>query len=88
MEMKGFKKAQFYDRSDNYPAPLFSGDDKLTPFQKRIVRNLPFAHRGYVFHNPQLKRYFEGLWWYMPDYSYNGATDDFTKHEMELIKNK
>lgn len=38
--------------------------------QRKILKNLPFARRGYVFQNPELKTYFENLDWYIPDPKY------------------
>ena len=29
--------------------------------------------------------YFNSQWWYMPDASWNGSTDDFGPHEWKLI---
>jgi len=39
-------------------------------FQKKILRNLPFARRGYVFKNEELQAYFEKMDWYMADVEY------------------
>ena len=56
-------------------------------FRKRIMRNLPYAHRGYVFRDPKLKAYFESLWWYMPDPEYKASDTDFTEVDRIYIKN-
>ena len=55
-------------------------------FQKRVLRNLPYAHRGHVFKDARLKKFFESLWWYMPDPAYKDSTDDFTPIDYEYIK--
>jgi hypothetical protein len=34
---------------------------------KKILRNLPFAHRGYSFKNPELKNFYEKMDWFMPN---------------------
>ena len=70
----------FYDRSDTY-VPSWQ-EDKI---DKRILRNLPYAHRGYVFKDAKLKAYFNQLWWYMPDPSWKASTDGFTPKEQEYI---
>lgn len=44
----------------------------------KIVHNLPYANRGYVFKNKQLRQYFEAQWWYMPDPAYIPDDEDFT----------
>ena len=51
----------------------------------RIIRNLPYASRGYVFKDASLRAYFISQWWYMPDASWNGSTDDFLPNEWKLI---
>lgn len=52
----------------------------------RIAKNLPYAHRGHVFKDAKLKKYFESLFWYMPDESYKDDTSDFTESDWEYIK--
>ena len=52
---------------------------------KRILRNLPYANRGYVFKDKTLQAYFNKLWWYMPDPTWQTSTADFTPHEWRLI---
>lgn len=41
-----------------------------TDFEKKAYKNLPFARRGYVFRNPELKKYYENLDWYIPNPNY------------------
>lgn len=72
----------FYDRSDQYRMWQFDDKKKDT----RILRNLPYAHRGYVFKNKRLNTYFNQLWWYMPDASWKASSSDFTPHEWKLIR--
>ncbi len=55
---------------------------------QRIRRNLPYAHRGYVFRDKQLQAYFNKLFWYMPDPDWKASTEDFTPAERDLIKKK
>lgn len=54
-------------------------------FRKQVFRNLPYAHRGHVFKDVRLRRFFESLWWYMPDPAYKDSTDDFTPVDYEYI---
>jgi len=72
----------FYDRSDQYRMWQFDDKKKDT----RILRNLPYAHRGYVFKNKRLNTYFNQLWWYMPDASWKASSSDFTPREWKLIR--
>ena len=71
----------FYDRGGNFVFKY----SPLTAEEKRIVRNLPYASRGYVFKDAKLKAYFAKLWWYMPDPSWQQDTSDFTKEEWRMI---
>ncbi|MBR1620611.1 MAG: YARHG domain-containing protein [Prevotella sp.] len=50
-----------------------------------IVRNLPYANRGYVFKKKKLRKFFNSMWWYMPDSNYVPSTKDFTPREWRLI---
>lgn len=59
----------------------------MTPqFMERIAHNLPYAHRGRIFKNPEVKRYIESQWWYMPDPTYQDDTSDFTEKDWEYVK--
>ena len=75
----------FYDRSENYIPGSFIIEIKKSSNQERILRNLPYAHRGYIFKDKKLQKYFSQLWWYMPDAKYQPSTDDFTAREWKLI---
>ncbi len=75
----------YYDRSCGIYW-LWANNEDYTPQQHRLIRNLPFASRGYVFKDAGLKKHFNSLWWYMPDPSYQSSNmSDFTKREHELI---
>jgi hypothetical protein len=84
------KLGDIYDRGETYYNDLKYNHANLvsSPQAKRILRNLPYAHRGHIFKDKNLKNYFESLWWYMPDPSYDDSTKDFTKYEREYIKGK
>ena len=69
---------------DYYPG---KGTQKqLREFNARLRRNLPYAHRGYVFKDATLKKIFESQWWYMPDPSWQPTGNSFSAHEQELMK--
>lgn len=87
MEMEGspFVLGCFYDRSKGYRPELCHFMDGK-PLDARILRNLPYAHRGYVFRDKTLAEYFCRLWWYMPDPSWKASTKDFTPQELQFIK--
>lgn len=47
--------------------------DELTlkdEFTRKALENLPYARRGYVFQNKELKAFYESQPWYMPDPDY------------------
>lgn len=75
-----------YDRSSDIF--FYFGDEVETDraFLKRVIHNMPYAHRGHVFKDKRLKKYFEGLWWYMPDPNYKDSTDDFTEVDWLFFK--
>lgn len=81
-----FKLGTFYDRSDGYmPGSYMIEPDKMKE-QQRILTNLPYASRGYVFKDKKLRKYFSQFWWYMPDPSWQPDTSDFTPREWKLIR--
>ena len=76
--------------SDEVDSQLFYGrpncsEEEEKALAKRIRRNLPYAARGYVFRDKNLQNFFNHQWWYMPDPNWKMSTDDFTKHDWELI---
>ncbi len=58
----------------------------LSTLQKKVLKNLPFARRGYIFQSTDLKNYFENLDWYMPDPSYLPVVENLTSEEKEWIQ--
>jgi hypothetical protein len=63
----------------NYPNDMFIHvpftEYKTNPkakdeFSERVIRNLPYARKGYVFKNKELKDYFNKIEWYLPDPNY------------------
>ena len=82
-----FKLGTFYDRSVRYmPGSYILEDNDKSEEQRRILANLPFANRGYVFKDKKLQKYFSQFFWYMPDPSWKPDTRDFTPREWRLIK--
>ena len=53
----------------------------------RRVRNLPFAHRGYVFKDRGLNDFFRNRWWYIPDENYQATVESLTPGEQEWLRN-
>ncbi len=86
----------FYDRSPYLPQARINfraaygreakGNKEEKDFLDRVMRNLPYAHRGYVFMDAHLKKYFASQWWYMPDPKWQMSTDAFTKSDWDFIR--
>ena len=57
-----------------------------TPEEKRIIRNLPFARRGYIFKDKTLQDVFKTEDWYQPNPSYVPEIEALTEEEKQLIK--
>lgn len=70
---------------DSWTPSRFGVKDKKGNFAKRLLRNLPYAHRGYVFKDPDLRKVFESQWWYMPDPNFTPTESTFHAHEWRLI---
>ncbi|SHE52905.1 YARHG domain-containing protein [Pedobacter caeni] len=54
--------------------------------QKKILKNLPFARRGYVFKSVDLKKYYEQMDWYIPNPSYVADLQTITQIEKDWLK--
>lgn len=87
----------YYDSSDTYIGfmattgdfikyfPKEGSEKQAEAFAKRVMRNLPYAHRGYVFKDAKLRKYFESQWWYMPDPKWKPTENSFSEHEHDLL---
>jgi hypothetical protein len=60
-------------------------NDPVTDLEKRIYKNLPFARRGYVFQNPELKKFFEQQEWYIPNPNYFPDSELLTEVEKQWL---
>ena len=80
-----------YDRSARIDWGPYEGMQWVpadAAFRQRVMRNLPYAHRGHVFKDKRLREYYESLWWYMPDPSYKDDTSDFTEVDKQFVNYK
>jgi len=57
-----------------------------TPEQRRILKNLPFAYRGYIFKDKSLQQYFESSNWYIPDPNYTADMEALTEQEQQWVE--
>jgi len=60
--------------------------EKFTVEQKRILKNLPFAYRGYVFKDKGLREFFESTKWYIPDPYYKSDMTNLSQKEKEWVQ--
>ena len=67
--------------------PEEPGDySKSSADQRRILKNLPFAYRGYIFKNKELQDYFESTQWYLPNPEYNGGMEALSTEEKKWVE--
>lgn len=69
-----------YYQQQNIPA-IASSD-----FNRKILKNLPFARRGFVFKDKELQNYFENLDWYVPNPNYEPNSEIFPDIEKDWIE--
>ncbi len=82
-ETKGV--AQYLPYSIYAQDRAFFGDNK-TAKEKKILRNLPYARRGYIFKDKELQSVYTGLAWYMPNANYSPADDGLWQAERDWMK--
>ena len=79
-------KSQYYALDTAYIPGFFAETPKFTPIQRRILRNLPFAYRGYKFKDKQLQEYFESTQWYILNPKYKGEMEGFSEKEKAWVE--
>lgn len=53
---------------------------------KKVLRNLPFARRGYVFNDKQIQQFYQKLDWYIPNRNYIPDLQKLTEREKRWIQ--
>jgi hypothetical protein len=51
----------------------------------KILRNLPYARRGYVFKNSSIRTYYESLDWYVPDPEFSASWEILSPKEQRWM---
>ncbi|MBR1514404.1 MAG: YARHG domain-containing protein [Bacteroidales bacterium] len=77
-------KTQYYDLYINKDYPY--NKKKYNDEQQRILKNMPFAYRGYVFKDKGLQRFFESSDWYVPNPDYQADMTKLSKSEREWVQ--
>lgn len=80
-----------YDPSNSVPLPFsYYYQDRIpeptNDLEKKILRNLPFARRGYVFKDIKLKTHFEKSDWYIPNPNYVPEIEILSEIEQVWLK--
>lgn len=83
--MNGVKK-QYYALDTAFITGFFEETPQFTPDQRRILKNLPFAYRGYKFKDKMLKDYFKSCAWYIRNPKYKGNMEGFTEEEKKWVE--
>lgn len=52
----------------------------------KILKNLPYARRGYVFKTKEIQDYFSKMSWYTPDPAYVATLSELTDEEQKWLK--
>lgn len=83
--IKGIK-TQYFSLDTAFISGYFEKVPQFTPEQRRILKNLPFAYRGYKFKDKSLRKYFESTEWYIVNPKYKGEMDGFTQEERKWVE--
>lgn len=51
----------------------------------KVLQNLPYARRGYIFTNTVLKKYYEKMPWYIPNNDYVPEPDELSEAEIKWL---
>lgn len=60
--------------------------DRFTPDQRRILKNLPFAYRGYIFNTKELQDFYESTAWYIPNPEYKADMQQLPEEEQRWVE--
>lgn len=51
----------------------------------KVLQNLPYARRGYIFNNSVLKSYYENVPWYIPNKGYVPKPEELQQNEIKWL---
>ena len=83
--IKGIK-TQYFSLDTAFISGYFEKVPQFTPEQRRILKNLPFAYRGYIFKDKTLRKYFQSTEWYIANPKYKGEMDGFSEKERKWVE--
>ena len=73
--------SDYYLKKDRSEAAF----DTYTPEQRRILKNLPFAYRGYIFNSKELQDFYESTSWYIPNPAYKADMQQLPDEEQRWV---
>jgi hypothetical protein len=79
----------FYEHFEYIPYSYYPPDRYPEPkndLERKILINLPFARRGYIFKNQALADFFKKMDWYLPNPNYEANFDSLTPKEREWLE--
>ena len=68
-----------YYQTEKIPEPQ-------TDFHRKVLKNLPFARRGYVFQNQELNDFYRKMDWYIPNPNYEAVVEILTEDEKVWVE--
>lgn len=83
-----YETRTFNYRKHKLPYAILENDE-ITPadeISRKILKNLPFALRGYVFSTPELQQFYEKQHWYIPNPNYTAELQQLTEEERKWVE--
>ena len=80
------KEGYFVRRLSDFFQKSAEDSTRYTLFQQGILKNLPYAYRGYIFKDKTLQDYFESCSWYLPNPEYKGDMEGLTEEEKKWVE--
>ena len=68
------------------PSMAYENIQKLSPNEKRLLRNALFAVYGYQFKNLDLLKYFSKYWWYKPNSKIENSINILDENQRRLLE--
>lgn len=88
-ELLVYSKRFYAANIDELPFSYYQQEQIPEPkndFERKLLKNLPFARRGYIFQAAELKNYFEKMSWYIPNPNYNPDIESLTETEKKWVE--
>jgi len=88
-----YSKIPWYKKDTNYKATMASLTQKerlwlqsIEKLKPKILRNLPYAKRGYIFKDNRLNHFYTLFDWYKPNQNYTPKSSDLSSYELAFVK--